>query len=126
MLRYKPPTTLYVWQKSAIPFSPKSSDCILQSCSLEDVIIPLFELCIVIWIFFSRHVESVAIVDSRKVLCSVIVESGIHYQHHAYPRGLSQQPLFSEGIRLQQPILERSDCVLGFLIPTVQRREIEV
>ena len=99
---------------------------ILQSCSLEDVIIPLFELCIVISISLSRHIESVAIVDSRNVLCNVVVKPGIHYQHHAYPRWLSQQSLFSEGIRLQQPIFERSDCVLGFLVSTIQRREIEV
>ncbi len=112
--------------KLAIEGSPRFSASDLQSCSLKNVIVPLFELCVIISISLLRHIESVVIIDSRNVLSYIIVEPGVHHEHHAYPRRLSQQSLFSKGIRFQQAIFERSDRVLGFLIPTVQRREIEV
>lgn len=112
--------------KSAIPCPPKFSGCGLQSCSLEDIVVPLFELCVIISILLLRLSESVAIVYSRNVLSDIVVEPGVHHEHHAYSGRLSQQSLFCEGVRLQQTILERSDRVLGFLISAIQRREIEV
>ena len=87
-------------QKSAIQFSPKFSDCNLQPGSLEDVIVPLFELRVIVWISLLGHVESVVVVYSRNVLGYIVVEPGVHHQHHAYPRRLPQQSLFSEGVRL--------------------------
>lgn len=112
--------------KSAIPCLPKFPDRSLQSCSLKDIIVPLFELCVIILILLLRLSESIAIVYSRDVLSNIVVEPRVHHQHHAYSGRLSQQSLFSEGVRLQQTILERSDRVLDFLISTIQRREIEV
>ncbi len=76
--------------KSATWCLPKFPDCNLQSCSLEDVIVPLFNLHVIVCISLSRHIESVVIVYGRNVLGYIVMEPGVHYQHHAYPRRLSQ------------------------------------
>ncbi len=84
---------------SAIQCSSKFPACNLQSCSLEDVIVPLFDFRIIVWIPLLRHLESVVIVYGRNVLGYIVMKPRIHHQHHAYPRRLPQQSLFSEGVR---------------------------
>ena len=106
-------------QESAIQCLWKLLDRDPQSRSLEEIVIPLFDFCIIVRVSLLRYIESVAIIYSRDVLSNIVVESRVHHQHHAYPGGLSQQSLFSEGVGLQQTIFECSDRVLSLLISTI-------
>ena len=100
----------------------------LQSTSLEEIFITLGPglLSILLRQVRSRLAEAAVLIDGRKLLNGMVVETVQHNQQHTASRGEGLKTGLGEGVRLQFTILVGSDQVLLLLDVTIQNGKIQV
>ena len=100
----------------------------LQSTSLEEVFVTLGPglLSILLRQVRSRLAEAAVLIDGRKLLNGMVVETVQHNQENTTSSGEGLQTTLGEAVGLQLTVLVRTDQILLLLDITVQNGKIEV